>query len=322
MFGLLPLAALRLAAATFPQAEITNGSVRATLYLPDTEKGYYRATRFDWAGVIAALTYRGHSYFGQWFDQYDPQIHDAISGPVEEFLSERAWADTKPGEPFMKIGVGFIRKPSAAAYQFSKTYDFIDAGRWTVKTQPDQVEFTQELSDEASGYGYVYKKTVRLAKDKPDLVLEHSLKNTGQKTIETSVYDHNFFVIDEQPPGPDFTVRFPFTLEPRDADLKNIAELRGDVVAFIRVLKKGENVYTHLVGFGDDPKDYNIRVENSKTGAGVRVTADQPLSALVFWASSTTLCPEAFIKMSIEPGDEFKWQITYHFYTLPLSSSE
>lgn len=313
---LLPLAALAVA-ATFPQAQISNGSVHATLYLPDIDNGYYRATRFDWSGVIASLTFRGHSYFGPWFDTHDPKYHDSISGPVEEFTSEQTWADTKPGDPFLKIGVGFIRKPSDAPYMFSKTYEIVDPGKWTVKTADDQVEFTQEVKD-----GYIYKKTVRLAKDKPDLIMEHVLANTGSKPIDAKVYDHNFFVIDEQTPGPDFTVRFPFPLEARDADLKGIAEVRGDLIAFIRPLKKGETVYTHLIGFSNDPKDYNIRVENSKTGAGVRVTSDQPLTALAFWASSRTMCPEPFIAVHVDPGGEFKWQITWHFYTLPAPGSD
>jgi len=44
-----------LVAADFPRAEISNGSVRAKLYLPDPDNGYYRATRFDWSGVISSL---------------------------------------------------------------------------------------------------------------------------------------------------------------------------------------------------------------------------------------------------------------------------
>src|SRR5919206_893566 len=64
-----------------PQADIGNGEIRAKLYLPDAEHGYYRATRFDWSGVIASLEYKGHNYFGKWFEKYDPKIHDAILGP-------------------------------------------------------------------------------------------------------------------------------------------------------------------------------------------------------------------------------------------------
>ena len=44
---LLCVAAATLAAADFPQAEISNGSAHAKLYLPDAEQGYYQATRFD-----------------------------------------------------------------------------------------------------------------------------------------------------------------------------------------------------------------------------------------------------------------------------------
>src|ERR1039458_1933312 len=58
-------------AAAFPEAEISTGSVRATLYLPGAPQGYYRATRFDWSGQIASLEFQGHHYFAQWFDHYE-----------------------------------------------------------------------------------------------------------------------------------------------------------------------------------------------------------------------------------------------------------
>src|ERR1039457_4535966 len=108
---LCALAAVILAAADFPQAEISNGSIRAKLYLPDAQQGYYRATRFDWSGQIASLEFQGHNYFGQWFDRYDPKLHDSILGPVEEFLTNGiglGYNDVKTGESFVKIGVGAL----------------------------------------------------------------------------------------------------------------------------------------------------------------------------------------------------------------------
>ena len=73
----------RVAAAEAPEATISNGSIQSRLYLPDAQRGYYRGTRFDWSGVIYSLRYKGHEYFGPWFDKYDPNTHDAITGPVE-----------------------------------------------------------------------------------------------------------------------------------------------------------------------------------------------------------------------------------------------
>ena len=93
----------------FPEASISNGLIQAKLYLPDPAKGYYQATRFDWSGQIPSLTYNGHSYFGLWNPApYDPKLHDAITGPVEEFLTDGmglGYADAKAGGTFVKIGV-------------------------------------------------------------------------------------------------------------------------------------------------------------------------------------------------------------------------
>ena len=306
----------------FAQAEISNDIIRATLYLPDPGHGYYRGTRFDWSGVIAALEYQGHDYFGPWFEHYDPKMHDAISGPVEEFRTNEAglgYAEAKPGDTFIRIGVGVVRKPYEPKYDFFHTYDIVDSGRWTVRRGRGRVEFTHTLADR-SGYAYVYRKTVSLEKGKPLLTLEHSLKNTGHKVIETSVYDHNFLVLDGQSSGPDFVVRFPFEVRAART-LGNLAETRGKEIVYLRELEKGESVFTELEGFGESAADYDIIVENRKVGAGVRITGDRPLSKLVFWSIRTTVCPEAYVQMRIDPGREFKWRIAYNFYTLPKPDS-
>ena len=302
-----------------PEASISNGLVRAKLYLPDAENGYYRGTRFDWSGVIASLEYQGHNYFGQWFPRYDPKLHDSISGPVEEYTtggSALNYTDAKPGETFVKIGVGVLKKPDEPRYAFRNPYEILDSGKWDVRSRPDAVEFSQELDDPKSGYAYVYRKTVRLATAKPQLVLEHNLKNTGRKVIETSVYNHNFLVIDGQPSGPDFSVSFPFEIKGA-SEMPGLAEARGNRIVYLKTLEERQTARTAVEGFGGDAKDYDIRVENRKTGAGVRILGDRPLARIAFWSIRTTLCPEAFIEMKIEPGKDFSWRITYDFYTLP-----
>jgi hypothetical protein len=308
-----------LAAADFPQADISNGVLKAKLYLPDAQTGYYRATRFDWSGVIASLEYKGHNFFGQWFEKYDPKIHDAIMGPVEEFLSPPnrtglGYDDVKAGENFVKIGVGAIKKPAEPQFHQFGTYEIADNGKWTVRKGKDFVEFTQELTDTA-GYAYLYKKTVRLTPGKPEMVLEHSLKNTGKKTIETMVYEHNFYMLDNQPASPDYVVHFPFELR-LNGDLKGLAELKGKDFTYLKELEKGQTAAGDLEGFGSSPKDYDIRVENRKAGIGVRQVGDQPITRMYFWSIRSTVCPEAYISMKIEPGQEHTWRIAYEFYTL------
>jgi hypothetical protein len=299
----------------FPQTEISNGLIRAKLYLPDSKKGYYQGTRFDWSGNMPSLEFNGHSYFGQWFTKYSPEIHDVIMGPVEEF-TPLDYPETKPGESFMKIGVGVLSKPDDKPYTFSRLYPVINGGKWKVKKQSDQVQFIHELNDK--NYSYHYEKTVQLVKDKPEMVLFHTLRNTGNRTIETSVYDHNFFVIDKEPIGPGIEIALPFKLTGEGSGIGELAKLEGNKIIFSRNLKNGETVFcSALHGFGDSAKDYDIKIENITSGAGVRITCDQPFLKLVFWACSTTACPEPYIKIKVDPGQEFSWKIRYEFYTMP-----
>ncbi|MBV9611254.1 MAG: hypothetical protein JO091_02225 [Acidobacteriaceae bacterium] len=306
-----------LTAADFPQAEISNGLIQATLYLPDPDRGYYRGSRFDWSGVVASLTYRGHNYFGRWFEHYDPRLHDAISGPVEEFVSEDGalgYANAKPGELFIKIGVGLLRKPDDSKYTFVRPYDIVSPGRRIVRPEADRVEFVHELSDD-NGYAYVYRKTVRLAGKKPLLIIEHSLKNTGHKTIETSVYNHVFFVLDGQPTGPAVSIQFGFTPRATNA-LNGLAEIRGDQLVYLQTLAKGQRVATDVTGFSSQAHDNHVRVENHTSGAAVDELGDHPLSRLHLWSIRSTVCPEAYIHLKIPPKHETHWRITYTFSTL------
>lgn len=306
--------------ADAPNAEISNGIVKAKLYLPNSEHGYYRGTRFDWSGVIASLEYRGHNYFGVWFPHYDPKLHDAITGPVEEFRTATGpegglgFAEAKPGETFVKIGVGVLRKPDEKPYSFARAYDLVNPGKWICRPEKDRVEFVQELVDDL-GYSYRYQKTVRLVSRKPELVLEHKLTNTGKRIIETDVYDHDFYVIDGTPTGPYFTVKFPFAPKP-ESDFGTLAAIRRDELVFLKTLEDHQSAASFLKGFGPDAKDYDLRVENTKTKAGVQQTADRPISAMNFWSIHTTVCPEAYIHVRVEPRQSMRWTIRYRFYEL------
>jgi hypothetical protein len=297
-----------------PQAEISNEKVKAKLYLPDNERGYYRATRFDWSGVVSSLQAGGHEYFGVWFPRYNPKTHDAITGPVEEFLASQGYDEAKPGESFVRIGVGALKKPEEAAYRQFGTYEITDPGKWTVKRGADWIEFTHELSD-TRGYAYLYTKRVSLTPGKSEMVLQHTLKNTGKKTLASNVYDHNFYMLDTQPTSADIAVKLPFALTAK-ADLKGLAEIRGKDLAYLAELKQGQTVYTELEGYGPGAADYDIRVENRKTGAGVRQRSDRPIAKLVLWSIRTTVCPEAYVDVRVEPGKEATWRIQYEFYSL------
>src|SRR5271156_4900368 len=246
-----------LAASVPPQAEIANSQMKVKLYLPDPADGFYRGTRFDWSGVVGDLQYAGHSYYGPWFTQTDPTVSDfvyrgdeivagpcsAITGPVEEFTVQ-GYDEAKPGGTFLKIGVGMLRKPDDAHYTGYRLYEIVDGGKWSVKKSKDAIEFTQELHDSSSGYGYVYHKKISLVAGKPQMLIEHSFKNVGTHAIHTSVYDHNFLVLDKQPTGPGFTITLPFTIASNPPVEKELADIRKNQLVYLKTLEGEDRVYT------------------------------------------------------------------------------
>lgn len=299
--------------AGYPQAEITNGILKANFYLPDNENGYYKGTRFDWSGVISNLEYEGHTYFGQWFDNENPQLNAIIMGPVEAY-GPLDYNKVEPGNNFVKIGVGALTKTSNEKYTDFKLYPIVNPGTWQIITKKNEVQFIHAL--DTDNFSYEYTKSIRFVIDEPKMIISHSLKNNGNQVIKTFGFNHNFFVIDNQPIGKDFELSFPVAISGTGRGMGDIFEIQENKIVFKRDVTKEESIAVKYLEGINSVKDFDIRVENLKTGAGVRITGDRPLSRLRLWGNSKTVCPETYINLKVEPGEVFSWNYTYQFYIL------
>ena len=268
----------------------------------------------------------------------------AMVGPAEEF-GALGYADVPAGGLFVKPGIGILRRDEMN-YNHSRPYAIANGGKWDVKTARNSVEFTHTLSEPSIGYGYVYTKVVRLTPDKPQMTISHEMKNTGSKPIITNVYNHNFTTIDRQTVGPDVEVSVPWPITravgrggrgtpgplsgpslPSGASgermgsqcgqpqMQALASPQGNKLLYAKVLEGAECYQTSFTGFGADAKDNEIRIENKRTGAGVRVTGDRPLTRFGYWSIRTVVAPEPYIDINIEPGQQFSWTNTFDFYT-------
>jgi hypothetical protein len=316
-----------------PDAEITNGLIRAKMYIPNRQIGFYRGTRFDWSGVLYSLEANGQKYYGTWFDQTDPKVHDfiyqddkiiagpcsAITGPVDEFAPV-GYEEAKPGDTFLKVGVGALTKPSEDKYDNYHLYEIANPGEWRVTKHPDAMEFVQTLNNLSSGHGYRYQKNVRLTPGKAQLLLQHRLKNIGTRPINTTVYNHNFLVLNHQPPGPGVVISVPFVIRtPHPVD-NSRAEIRGREIAYTKTLRGRDVFATSLEGFSDTVDDNGIQIENRLVGAGIRWQTDKPLLREALWSIRTVVAMEPFISISVAPGAEFTWTTVYDYYAVPRDS--
>jgi hypothetical protein len=103
-------------------------------------------------------------------------------------------------------------------------------------------------------------------------------------------------------------------VKPKAALAAGFGEIRDGQLVYLKELPKGQSVFSELEGFGATAKDFDIRVENRKTGAGVRIQGDQPISKIVFWSITSTVCPEPYVDVSVAPGREKRWTYRYTFY--------
>lgn len=299
----------------YPQLSLSGGGLRLTVYLPDAVKGYYRAARFDWSGQIGQIEYQGHTFCGPFrTTPHDPVNHENTQGPVEEFGMEQPLGyDAAPTSGvFIKIGVGLLKKDAEAKYCFWKPYPVVQPGAWKITHGEDWVEFAQDLQHD--GYGYRYTKRIAIEPGAPAFTVAHTLRNTGAKLLGSNHYCHNFSIIDGAPIGPDYRLTFGFDcgIKKKDGPLKIAVKDRQ--LAFLEPIPEHGAVWVQLSGAAGTVEENRITVENTRTGAGVKISGDQPAIKYVVYAEKTAVCPEPFIQLELAPGEEKSWRNKYDFF--------
>jgi hypothetical protein len=312
-----------------PSIALSNGPITATVALPDATRGFYRGTRFDWSGMVTKLCYRGQRFYGPWFDRISQSVRDftfdgeavvvstmsSAMGPADEFDptdSPPGFDAAKPGDSFIKLGVGVLRRPDAGAYDHYYAYYILDHGTWSArKTGPGSVVLIQELADPHSGYAYRYTKRIELVPGAPRMIISHTLVNRGSMAIHSTVYDHNFLTLDGHPTEPGLTVQVPFTIQ-SDASVADAA-IAGAQVTLARAPGARDSIHFAIAGFGPGAADDRVTVTSADRGAAVTVTGDHPLDKLSLWSIRSVIAVEPFIRIDVPAGQSLRWRYVYDY---------
>jgi hypothetical protein len=306
-----------------PSKTLSNGIISAKVYLP-VPFGFYRATRFDHAGMITHVTYKGQDYGRYWFVKTSPEVknftydkdgvvahnNNVAAGPVEEF-GENGFEAAGRGGRFLKIGVGILQRDNDSYDRFH-TYPILNAGKRTTSATNSSIRFTQEVAGDPSGYGYRYAKTVRLVPGRPEMLIEDRLTNIGRKAIDTTVYNHHFLTL--APGNAGIELQAPFTLTPDKPLPADVIKFDGSRMIYLRGLTGQEQVAGWLTGYGASARDNDFRVTNTVSGYGVRMRADLPVSKLLWWSIPATLGIEPYMDIKLKPGESKSWTYTLDYY--------
>jgi hypothetical protein len=162
----------------FPEAQISNGQITAKMYLPDARNGYYRSTRFDWsARSTAAIRAMNSTDLVRSIDPKSSTVHhDRISFPAvqradgtgERIERVPGWNETNSaGHQQDRRGV--LQRPAELTNTLPDVR--IPASGRSRRQRFDRVH-AGVVRPECGCH--VYRKVARLAKDKLEMVLEHS----------------------------------------------------------------------------------------------------------------------------------------------------
>jgi hypothetical protein len=306
----------------FHRVSIGNGLLTAQVY-PPGENQLYRGTRFDHAGVVFHVTYKGQDYNSYWFDRFltDPTVTAkqppyvqtaccAVSGPVEEFAAV-GFEQAGMGGRFLKPGIGIFKRDNDDPLRFP-TLPALNEGTRSFQATSNSARFTQVIDDPQSGYGYRYEKVITLVPGKAQMTISHVLTNAGRKRIDTSVYCHNFLTLS---PGNDhLRITAPFAIKPQKPLNPRIARVDGKTIRYIAPIPAGETEMSLIDGFNNTAGDYDFTVTNTKTGFGQRIRGDQPIVKINMWSIDRTYSLEPYIAIALKPGESKRWTYTYDFF--------
>jgi hypothetical protein len=299
---------------------LSNAVMTVGITRPD-DPGAYQDARFDWSGMIATLTYNGHTFFGGPGAKMDNRTPYPVFGTAEEFDAPVGFYEAKPGETFVKVGVGeLVRPPQPAWYWWGLAYQIAKPGAWQVRAGPDWIEYEQELQG-SRGAAYRYVKRVALDADRPVVKVSRSLENKGVRVLKTSHYCHNFVSVDNHTVlGPPWKVEFGYKLAPHPNPKywrpRGLVEIRGSSLEFVSAMSDGALflLMTH------EPRDASanwFRLANPEAGVSVTIKGDRPVSRIAFYAAGGAICPEAFVQLDVEPGRCESWETVYTFEADP-----
>ncbi len=229
----------------------------------------------------------------------------------------------KSGDPFLKIGVGILRR-DGGAYNFSANYPVVERAHTTVTWQQDRAHFVQTLAGNANGYSCYLEEDMIVKNDR--LILNYLLRNTGTKPFTTEQYLHDFLCFSARSVGPNVRLSFPydFTANPAVAPWQPAGRVRSIMVAAAAVYARIANSIEFLDKASGVPKIWIYKpngyvgselcaVEHAETQQRVVIETSIPAAYVGIWTTDYQVSPEQFLQVTLAPGEEARFTRTYTF---------
>lgn len=304
----------------------------------------YHGTRFDWSGFITQVTLDGQHTFCVPED-YTPGKGTGGIGICNEFGIDQpiGYDEAKPGECFPKLGIGLLTRLDSPTYSFWNPHQISQPFPIEINASKKQVIFTVHPIE---CRGYAARLTKQISVENNRMMIQYELENTGEKSILTNEYVHNFIGINQRPIGPDYTLRFPQKIAFEDITpmvrnqlpqwIRRFLPFFADTAARKYIQKQVSilNVNDRELSWHRTPTTpFYCRLTNlqqlrepsegefctmwelhhSDDGLFMSEKVNFPPERIALWGTTHVVSVEVFKKIELLPGDKDTWARQYEF---------
>lgn len=273
----------------------------------------YNLSRFDWTGKITSVKFKDINVTGVEITNAKNE-NEYGKGLYNEFGIEAAigYDDTNKGDWFHKIGIGVLKKDDDE-YDFTKSYHIQPA---IFKVESNSKKLIIDCKSQMiNGYSYVLKKEIELLDN--SFSIKYFLTNTGDKTIKTEEYSHNFLTINNDLIGGNYILKFPFQIKPQSFEKTFNPEKKVEVgqteITFNDTPNK-QFFFSNLSG--GEEVDASWELINKKSNIGISETGSFKTTKINLWGWGHVVSPELFFDVNIKPGQSVEWVRIYNVFEI------
>ena len=289
---------------------IKNDTLEVAIDLPSEN---YEGSRFDWTGKISSVKFKSLP-LTTIEDTESKDVNFLGKGLYNEFgiTSPIGFEETPMGGWFHKIGIGLLKKEHKN-YLFHRNH-IIKPTSFDINYENDKIKIICK-SELVNGYSYILKKEIRVSEN--SFTIDYSLHNTGEKKIITDEYVHNFMAINNALIVEDYTLKFPFPINPslfdETVNNENAVEIGLDNITFNKTPEQ-QFFFSNLTGGKELEAEWTLT--NLKANVGIKEIGNFKTDKINLWGWKHVISPELFFKISLIPGKSLEWSRKFEVFKI------
>jgi len=274
---------------------------RLTVSIAEPDK-YVFTERFDRHGFITQVTLDGRDTFCT----SEPEGCTNGVGICNEFNMTNAigYDEAKPGDKFLKLGVGLLTKKDEKPYEFWTKYQ-VQPFLYECEWKEDSVCFHVKPVL-CNGYSIKLNKEIRL--DGNYIRIKYSLENSGEKPVAIEEYCHNFLKINEYKLSSDYQLNISYKVWPVECTKNIVINEKG--MTWNNSLLGNFYMKTGLLG---KSACKGFELKHKPSGLSVIEEDDFYATRFALWGTKDVISPEVFISFIIVPGEAKTFTRSFKF---------